>query len=170
LFELLFNCLPFPKVKRLKDLELFFDGQPQVYIDNKLNALNIIAIEQQDQNMQRFLYIINMLLQVNPMLRASAEEVHMYLNNLQVQVIKDTAQTQVIKDTVQTQVIKDTIKDTCQTQTQTQDNIVKSQLNLSSWEDISRGNSVGGRDFVSFSKQTGIKVKRIFWEWLFRNT
>jgi serine/threonine protein kinase len=75
LYELLFNALPFPNVKSVKELDCFYKGElvgdPQKYIDDLYMKKRLDT---------RFKKLLSMLLQINPKYRASSDDVMKYTN------------------------------------------------------------------------------------------
>lgn len=138
LFELVFNRLPFPRCKSVKELDHFFSCSPQSYIDNIINNAS-------SDIPSNILQIIGMLLKVNPMLRASVEEVHMHFHATTAQENKTYSINSGTSIDVHNSVHKTEVK--------------KGQDLSTSWEQVSRS-----------SIETGIRVKRPFWEWLFRTS
>lgn len=70
-YELIFNKLPFPNVKNIKDLDTFFNNNPQKYIDEKIKV-----VEKFDKPIAD---VLRMLLCVDPKERKTITQVHDFI-------------------------------------------------------------------------------------------
>jgi serine/threonine protein kinase len=73
-YELVLNSLPFPHIRSVGELEKFFKGTPQAYIENKMSKHDWHSTPD-------MLHLLRMLLQVDPTKRATAHQVHDFINS-----------------------------------------------------------------------------------------
>lgn len=172
LYELIFNSLPFPNVKNLKELESFYKSEPQIYIDNILNRYKI------DEHLKN---ILQMILKVDPNLRCSIEELMTYIElnikniltikyNYNIESELDTIINSndntynIINNKLKTHIVENPIDQSTQTiNKSTLETINKSMLetiNISeSWEEINKSSSL----ILKMS------LKKGFMDWLTKN-
>lgn len=80
-YELVYDCLPFPTIRNIMELETFFTGETaQTYINNRINERK--GLNSTIKN------LLSMMLQVDPSKRCSCDQIVDYLDNMERECVE----------------------------------------------------------------------------------
>lgn len=149
-FELVYDCLPFPTIRNIVELETFFTGETaQNYINNRINERK--GLNSTIKN------LLSMMLQIDPGKRCSCEQIVKYLER--VYSMKDSScinREEIRIDDSDEKKLKKHIVDQPINNVLEEKTVFETVAINDSWEHINKGDSL----------MMKVSVEKGFFEWL----